>query len=84
MIARLFNDHPASVGETYGEHFGVAARFGWRLTRGGVGCMIHAALPFLFRTAGSDAVRELHDQLVAKRGAARAAQAQMATVEYVI
>ena len=84
MVRRLFLDHPESVGETFGEHFGVASRFGFRLVRGGLGCMLHAWLPFAFKTAGSDTVRELHDQLVAKRSAARAAQTQMTTVEYVI
>lgn len=84
MIRRLFLDHPASVGESYAEHFGVATRFGLRLISGGVRCTIHGALPFLFRTAGSDTVSALHRELVAKRSAARAAQMQMATVEYVI
>ena len=84
MIARLFHDHPASVGESYVEHFGVAGRFGWRLTRGGLGCMLHAVLPFACKTSGSDTVRELHAELVAKRSAKRAALTQMATVEYVI
>lgn len=84
MFRRLFLDHPASVGENYVEHFGVAGRFGWRLTRGGLACMAHAVLPFVFTSAGSDTVKELHDQLVAKRAAARAAQTQMLTVDYVI
>jgi hypothetical protein len=84
MFRRLFLDHPQSVGESFGEHFGVASRFGFRMVCGGLGCMIHAWLPFAFKTAGSDAVKELHDVLVAKRGAARAAQSQMTTVEYVI
>lgn len=84
MIRRLFLEHPESVGESYVEHMGVAGRFGWRLTRGGLACMVHGLLPFLFKTSGSDTVRELHDQLVAKRNATRAAQLQMATVEYVI
>ncbi|WP_425228434.1 DUF6356 family protein [Sphingomonas sp.] len=84
MIRDLFLDHPASVGESFTEHFGVATRFGWRLTRGGLACMLHGFLPFAFKTAGSDTVRDLHAELVAKRAAARAAQTQMATVEYVI
>ena len=46
MLRRLFLDHPASVGETYRQHLGVAGRFGWRLTRGGLACMAHAILPF--------------------------------------
>ena len=84
MLRALFVDHPASVGESYTEHFGVATRFGWRLTRGGIGCMIHGLLPFAFKTSGSDTVRDLYAELVAKRAAARSAQMQMATVEYVI
>ncbi|WP_374204801.1 DUF6356 family protein, partial [Aeromicrobium fastidiosum] len=28
MFRRLFLDHPATVGESYAEHFGVAGRFG--------------------------------------------------------
>ena len=84
MLRALFVDHPASVGESYSRHFGVATRFGWRLIRGGLGCMIHGTLPFLCKTAGSDTVRELHAQMVAKREAARAAQTQLTTVEYVI
>lgn len=84
MIRRLFHDHPASVGESYAEHLGVAGRFGWRLMRGGLGCMLHAILPFVCTTSGSDTVRDLHAELVAKRTAARAAQTQMTTVEYVI
>ena len=84
MFRRLFLEHPASVGESYVQHLGVAGRFGLRLVRGGLGCMTHAVFPFAFKTAGSDTVRELHDQLVAKRNAVRAAQTQMTTVEYVI
>ena len=83
-MLRAFTDHPASVGESYFQHLGVAGRFGWRLTRGGIGCMIHGLLPFICKTSGSDTVRELHAELVAKRAAARAAQTQMTTVEYVI
>lgn len=84
MLRRLFLDHPASVGESYAEHCGVASRFGLRMVRGGLGCILHAWLPFLCKTAGSDTVRALHDQLVTRRSAARAAQSQMTTVEYVI
>lgn len=83
-MLRAFTDHPSSVGESYRQHLGVAGRFGWRLTRGGLGCMLHGLLPFVCKTSGSDTVRELHAELVAKRTAARAAQTQMTTVEYVI
>jgi hypothetical protein len=84
MFRRLFLDHPASVGESFGEHFLVASGFGLRMVSGGARCMLHAWLPFLFKTAGSDTVAALHAELVTKRNAARAAQTQMATIEYVI
>jgi len=84
MIRRLFLDHPASVGESYVEHLGVAGRFGARMIAGGIGCMIHAVLPFAFKTRGSDTIGALHRDLVAKRNAHRAAQTQMTTIEYVI
>lgn len=84
MLRRLFLDHPKSVGESYTEHFGVASRFGMKMMWGGARCTLHAVLPFLFRTAGSDTVSALHAELVLKRNAARAAQTQMTTVEYVI
>ena len=84
MFRRLFLDHPQSVGESFTEHFGVATSFGFRLISGGVRCTIHGFLPFAFKTAGSDTVKELNDQLVAKRAAVGAALTQMTTVEYVI
>ncbi|WP_422631616.1 DUF6356 family protein, partial [Pseudomonas proteolytica] len=44
MFRRLFLDHPASVGESYAEHFGVASRFGVTLIGGGLGCLVHAVV----------------------------------------
>lgn len=84
MIRRLFLDHPASVGESYPEHFGVAARFGARMLLGGAGALIHAVLPFACQRTGSRTVADLHRELVAKRGAVREATEQAKTVEYVI
>ena len=84
MFRRLFLDHPASVGESFTEHFGVASRFGLRLVAGGARCLVHAVLPFAWKTAGSDTVIALNADLVAKRAARGAAQTEMATVEYVI
>jgi hypothetical protein len=84
MIRRLFLDHPASVGESYTEHFGVATRFGVRMIAGGMGAMIHGILPFAFKTTGSRTIGALHAEMVAKRAAVRAAQDQAKSVEYVI
>ena len=84
MIRRLFLDHPAAVGESYVEHFGVATGFGAKMIAGGMGAVIHGVLPFAFKTTGSRTVAALHAEMVRKRNAARDAQMQMTTVEYVI
>ena len=64
---RLFTDHPASVGESYGEHLLRAGWFGVRMIFAGIACLIHAVLPFLFVRTGSVAITELHDAMVTAR-----------------
>ena len=80
MIRRIFLDHPRTVGETYREHFGVAAGFGAKMIWGGMKAVAHAFVPSICKTSGSDTVRSLHAKLVEKR----AATAQMHTVEWMI
>ncbi len=65
-----FTDHPRRVGETYGEHFGVAMSFSAAMIAGGLACAVHAVLPFLFTSTGSQTIRRLHDRMVANRAAA--------------
>ena len=66
-LLRLFTEHPASVNETYGQHFGSAWYFGTRLVGAGLACLAHGLFPFLFTTTGSTAVRQLHDRMVVNR-----------------
>ena len=61
-LKRRFTDHPASVGETYGEHLAVASGLGFRLVLAGLACMVHGLLPWLFLHTASDAVRDLHQR----------------------
>ena len=84
MFRRLFLDHPASVGESYAEHFGVASRFGVTLIGGGLACLVHAVVPAAFKTTGSQTVLRLNKRIVEKRAAAMADELQRRTVEYVI
>ena len=84
MFRRLFLDHPASVEESYGEHFMVAAGFGATMILGGLGALCHAVLPAVCTTTGSDTITKLHARMVAKRNAKRAATTQMKTVDYII
>jgi Family of unknown function (DUF6356) len=66
-LKRLFTDHPASVDETYGQHFLAAAGFGFRMIWGGVVCLVHALIPGAFCTKGSDLIGELHERMVTNR-----------------
>lgn len=67
MIRKAFTDHPASVGESYGEHFLHASGFGLRMVLGGLACILHGFLPFLFVRTGSDQIRTLHGRMVVNR-----------------
>ena len=62
----------------------MAASFGGRMIVGGFGALVHAVFPSLCQTTGSRTVAALHARMVAQRGAVRADQAQMKSVEYVI
>lgn len=66
-LHRWFIEHPRSVGESYGEHFGVATRFGTTLIAGGLACLVHAVFPKLFERTGSGTVKRLYSQMVARQ-----------------
>ncbi len=68
MLER-FSEHPASVGETYGEHLGAAWRFGLVLLGAGLACLIHGLFPFVFEHTASGAVQRLNARLIARRAA---------------
>jgi hypothetical protein len=71
-MKRFFTEHPASVGETYGEHFVFAVSLGSRMVAGGLACIVHGLLPELCKTTGSRTIRALALRLVpANREAAR-------------
>ena len=62
-----FTDHPASVGESYGEHLVMASGFGFRMIVAGLACLIHGLLPFLFVRTGSATINALHTRMVTNR-----------------
>jgi Family of unknown function (DUF6356) len=68
-MQQLFKDHPASVGESYFEHMGVAFGFGARLLAAALACFAHGLLPFLFTKTGSSAVKRLHEEMIRGRSA---------------
>ena len=66
-LLRAFTEHPASVGESYGEHLFRAVNFGTRMVFAGLACLLHGVLPFLFVRTGSRAIAELNDRMVVNR-----------------
>lgn len=77
---RLFTSHPASVDESYGQHLVAAAGFGFRMIWGGLVCLVHAVIPGVCSTKGSEMIGELHDRMVVnRRVAAQSAQPRLQT-----
>jgi hypothetical protein len=64
----LFTDHPQAVGESYGEHFGVALSYSGRLFAASCAAFLHALLPFLFVTTASSAIKAMYANMT-RRGA---------------
>jgi len=62
-----FREHPASVGESYGEHFGHALSFSIAMFVGSLACLVHAFLPFMFEKTGSGIIGRLYDRMVVNR-----------------
>jgi len=62
-----FTEHPAAVGESYFEHLRHAAWFAISMIGGGLACLVHALLPFLFTRTGSGIVAELNMRMIANR-----------------
>ncbi len=67
MLRKAFTEHPASVDETYLQHLTHASSFGIRMMLGGLACILHGILPFLFVKTGSRQIETLHDRMVLNR-----------------
>lgn len=66
-VLRVFVEHPASVGESWGQHAWSAWGFAWRLQVAALAALAHAILPFLFVRTASKLVIGLHDRMVTHR-----------------
>ena len=67
MFTRLFVDHPKAVGEGYFEHMAASLTVAARLGLAAGKCVVHAVVPGLCRTAGSDAILKLHGEILPRR-----------------
>lgn len=67
MFVRLFIDHPRAVGEGYFEHMAAALAVAGRLAAAAGKCVVHAVVPGVCKTAGSDAILRLHAEVSPRR-----------------
>ncbi|MBO6789256.1 MAG: hypothetical protein HRT60_03130 [Dinoroseobacter sp.] len=64
FVEKVFLEHPASVDETFWEHFRFAMTFGFWLALAACAAFIHALVPALCKTTGSDIICKLHARIV--------------------
>lgn len=81
---KIFTAHPASVDETYSEHFIVASSFGVPMILAGFACLLHGIFPFMFEKTGSNLVKRLYDRMVTNRAKATNGDASEHELEWCI
>lgn len=66
LFARVFLDHPATVGESYFQHLFFALKASALLIWAGIAAMIHAFVPSLCQTTASRIIKAKHAELTAR------------------
>lgn len=59
-VLNLFTAHPASVDESFGEHFIFAMKFAGLLFAAAGAALVHAILPFMFEKTASKIIAKLY------------------------
>ena len=67
QITAKFTDHPASVGQTYFEHFKFAINVSKSLLKAFSACLIHAVYPPLHKNTASATIAELHNRIAQRK-----------------
>lgn len=70
MLARLFQDHPKSLGMSWAEHGVGAVLIGARMVGAGLACIVHGAVPALFTETAGRTVMRLHEHMVRRKAGA--------------
>lgn len=78
VIRKAFLDHPASVDETYFEHFRVSTHYARELLTAGAKAMMHALVPGMCCTSASDKIKQLHGEVTTGHRAELAEAAKVA------
>lgn len=78
LPTQKFSEHPATVGETYGEHCRFAFGIATQLAAAAGAAAIHAVYPPAFETTASERIKALNDIVT---GGARGAAANEPATE---
>ena len=62
-MKNIFTEHPKSVGESYFKHFMFAINISAKLFLWAIIAIIHAILPFTFKTYVSSRINELYHKM---------------------
>ena len=63
IITDTFTKHPAEVGESYFEHFGVALSFAGGLAIAAGAALVHAVIPAFCEKTASNKIKQLHARM---------------------
>jgi hypothetical protein len=69
-IARLFREHPRSLGMSWAQHGAGAVRIGAELIAACAACIVHAVVPGWFTETAGRTVTRLHDHMVRRKAGA--------------
>ena len=67
LLARMFSEHPRSLGMSWVSHGVGALAIGARLIGAGAACMIHAIVPGWFTQTAGRTVTRMHEHMVQRR-----------------
>ena len=70
MLARLFLDHPRTLGMSWAEHGAGAAVIGMRMVGAGLACIVHAVIPGAFTETAGRTVKDLYDHMTRRKAGA--------------
>lgn len=62
----IFQAHPASVDETYGQHLRFALGFSLRLFAASMAALVHAILPCCFEKTASRMIKDMNARLTTR------------------
>lgn len=65
-MSNPFTSHPENMGETYWQHLWEAGKFAFLMIIGGVACLIHAILPFLFEQTASNFLFKMTENMISR------------------